>query len=119
MLSTSPAHACPLLASQACHTARRPGYLPLDEGNRLLATLFTNSAVGSHIIVTVPPGPAVKAAKLRAEAAARASVAGDAGAEAEAVAPVHMGEGAGGGVSTVQANMPHVTFEEPEDTYSR
>jgi hypothetical protein len=86
------------------------GYLPLEAGNSLLSCMYKHSAPGSRIIVTVPPGPAVKAARDRAQAAA----AGDTD-----VAPVHMGEGAGGGVSTVQANMPHVTFEEPSDTLSR
>jgi hypothetical protein len=98
----------------------------LVEGNDLLSTIQQHSPSGSHIIVTVPPGPAVKAAKDKAQAELqqRASVDGpsDSGVGREKDqehAVVEMGAGAAGGVSTVQANMPHVTFEEPKDTLSR
>lgn len=91
------------------------GYLPLNEGNDLLSTLKAHSPPGSRIIVTVPPGPAVKAAKDKAQAA----LAQQTDSKSDVFAPVDMGGGAGGGVSTVQANMPHVTFEEPQDTLSR
>lgn len=94
------------------------------EGNDLLSTIQQHSHSGSHIIVTVPPGPAVKAAKDKAQAELqqRASADGDSNVGREKDqqhAVVEMGAGAAGGVSTVQANMPHVTFEEPKDTLSR
>lgn len=99
------------------------GYLPLDAGNDLLSTMQHHSHPGSHIIVTVPPGPAVKAAKDKAQAALQQQAAGredsGAGGADQEHPKVEMGEGAAGGVSTVQANMPHVTFEEPQDTLSR
>lgn len=99
------------------------GYLPLDAGNDLLSTIQHHSSPGSHIIVTVPPGPAVKAARDKAQAAVQQQGVGreDSGADgADQEHPkVEMGEGAAGGVSTVQANMPHVTFEEPQDTLGR
>lgn len=122
-----------LLLRCCCHNTSPTGYLALDRGNDLLSTLQHSSAPGSRILVTVPPGPAVKAAKEKAQADAAAAAAHSnnkdtdskeadttgSAARVVVVPVVHMGEGAAGGVSTVQANMPHVTFEDPQDTHAR